>query len=407
MTVKRKIPHRYKFIINLGKALHSYGVQSYKIQYYLKQVAERKNIKGSFIDNPTYINYVFYEEDEQTYNYVETLPPGELNLRALSKIVEITNKVLDKEVTFVQAKALIEEIDKPKPWYTKLLEVFAFVMSGASFCVILNTNWISSFASALAGLLISMIYLYAPKSSYISSTLESLAAFTATIIIGLLTIAFPSINLSLSVLASIIIFIPGLAITTALEEITSNNLISGTAKFSGAMVSLFKQFFGVMLGLAIISNFTNLTQTPSIDDIPKWVDIIAVPLLVTCLLPIFQVRKKDTLLCIIIGFISFYTTYLLEFSGILLSIFIGTITVVFTSKLFARINKSPKMVFLAPGIVMLVPGSKAFIGLSSLFGTSAVDTPANMGMQVAYILMGIIGGLLFSGSFMNNKNHLS
>ena len=91
MTVKRKIPHRYKFIINLGKALHSYGVQSYKIQYYLKQVAERKNIKGSFIDNPTYINYVFYEEDEQTYNYVETLPPGELNLRALSKIVEITN----------------------------------------------------------------------------------------------------------------------------------------------------------------------------------------------------------------------------------------------------------------------------------------------------------------------------
>jgi len=404
--MEKRIPQQYKFIIKLGKALHTYGVQSYKIQSYLKQVANRKGIKGTFMDNPTWINYVFVEEDEQTYNYIETVPPGDINLGGLAMIVEITNKLLDEEISFVEARDMIDEIDTPKKKKNYIIEFLAFVLSGPAFCVILNTNLISAIASAIACVFLFFIFNYARKSDYISSTLESMVAFTSTIVIGLLSIVFPTINLSLSILASIIIFIPGLSITTALEEIASYNLISGTAKFAGAMVSLFKQFFGVMLGLATLSLFTEINHVPSPDDIPRWVDPIAILGLVASLLPIFKVRTKDLFLCIVVGFISFYTTFLLEFTGILVSIFIGTLTVVFVSKYFAKLTDSPKMVFLVPGIVMLVPGSKAFIGLSSIFGTAAVDTPSNMGMQVAFILMGIIGGLLFSGSFMSRKDHI-
>lgn len=404
--MKKLIPQRYKFIIKLGRALHTYGVQSYKIQYFLKQVAERKGVKGAFMDNPTWINYVFYEEDDQTYNYIETIQPGEINLGSLSKIVEITNKVLDREITFIEASKLIDEIDQPKTKEHKIIEFIAFLLSGPAFCVILNTNWISAIASAIACIFIYFLYANASKSDYLSSTLESVVALTSTLVIGTLSVFFPEINISLSILASIIIFIPGLSITTSLEEITSYNLISGTAKFAGSMVSLFKQFFGVMLGLATLTLFTDINQIPTVDNIPSWVNPIAILCLILSLLPVFRVRVKDMFLGVIIGFISFYTTYLLEPTGLLISVFIGTLTLVFVSKYFSRISNSPKLVFLMPGIVMLVPGSKAFIGLSSVFGTASADTPSNMWMQVAYILMGIIGGLLFSGSFMSKKDHI-
>ena len=88
-------PDKYKFIILLGKALHIYGVPSYKIQNYLTEIALQKGIKGNFMDSPTWINYVFYsDDDEETYNYVECVPPGEINLGALSEAEEITKKVL-------------------------------------------------------------------------------------------------------------------------------------------------------------------------------------------------------------------------------------------------------------------------------------------------------------------------
>jgi uncharacterized membrane protein YjjP (DUF1212 family) len=398
-----QIPAQYKFIVRLGKALHTYGVPSYKIQIYLTEIAEKKGIKGSFMDTPTWINYVFYEEDDHTYNYVECVPPGELNLGALSKIVEITNHVLANKLSFAEAKLEIEKIKTAPLGYGKVVELFAFMMSAGAFSIILDTGWVSSLLAFLIGAVIYGITLLAKKSGYIRSTLESLVAFTATIITGLLAMQFSQINISMTILASIIVFIPGLSITTALEEITSRSLVSGTAKLFDALVSLFKQFFGVVLGLAFLSIFLDLKPNEVVNDVPAWVDYIAIVLLAGSLLPVFKVRPKDLIFCIISGFASFYTTTLFDFSGILISIFIGTIVAVTCSKIFSKITKSPELVYLVPGIIMLVPGSKAFIGLSSVF-LDANSAQNNMGEQILYIFMGIIGGLIFSGSFMDGKS---
>lgn len=48
---------------------------------------------------------------------------------------------------------------------------------------------------------------------------------------------------------------------------------------------------------------------------------------------------------------------------------------------------------------MLVPGSKSFMGLSNSFFNSSIIIADNLHEQVAFTLMGIIGGLLFSGVF--------
>ncbi|MCG8580492.1 MAG: threonine/serine exporter family protein [Bacteroidales bacterium] len=397
-----QIPQQYKFIVQLGKALHTYGVPSYKSQLYLTEIAEKKGIKGSFMDTPTWINYVFYEEDEHTYNHVECVPPGELNLGALSEVVEITNNVISNELPFTEAKEKIKELDKANFGYSRIIELLSFMISAGSFCVILNTNWLSVLVATILGAIVYGFTALSKHSGYIRSTLESLVAFLATIITGLLSTVLPDINISMTILASIIVFIPGLSLTTALEEITSRSLVSGTAKLFDALVSLFKQFFGVVLGLALLPLIIELKPHRVIDDIPAWVDILAIPLLSLSLMPVFKVRLKDIPLGVVTGFICFYTTMLLDFTGILVSIFVGTIVAVSISKLFAHLTKAPRLVYLIPGIIMLVPGSKAFIGLSTMFLNTQVSNSA-MGEQVIYIFMGIIGGLIFSGTFMDKR----
>lgn len=397
-----RVPEKYKFIVQLGKALHTYGVPSYKSQIYLSEIAEMKGIKGSFMDTPTWINYAFFEEDDHTYNYVECVPPGELNLGALSRIVEITNSVLNNQLSFEEAKFEIELIKSQRLGYGNAIEMLAYMASAGAFCVILDTSWASALLASFIGAVIYGITLISKKSRYIKAILESLVALVATLITVAASLMFDQINISMTILASIIVFIPGLSITTALEEITSKSLVSGTAKLFDALVSLFKQFFGVVLGLTAFSLFVEIKPTEVIYDIPQWVDYIAVALLAMGLLPVFKVRTRDLIYGVIAGFASYYTTYLLGFTGVLLSIFIGTIVAVSVSKLFSRITGSPELVFLVPGIIMLVPGSKAFISLSSVF-LDAAPGQSNMGEQVLYIFMGIIGGLIFSGSFIEKR----
>jgi uncharacterized membrane protein YjjP (DUF1212 family) len=394
------IPGQYKFIVQLGKALHTHGVPSYKSQIYLTDIAEKKGVKGSFMDTPTWINYVFFEEEEQTYNYVECLPPGELNLGALSRIVEITNDVIDNRSTFAEAKLAISDLKTTTFGFGKVAELFAYMVSAGSFSMILDTSWASTITASLIGAILFGLTILAQKSGYIRSALESLVAFIATIITGLLSMYFQQISISMTILASIIVFIPGLSITTALEEITSRSLVSGTAKLFDALVSLFKQFFGVVLALAILPLFVDLQPNQVVNDVPEYLDYFAIMGLAFGLSAVFKVRRKDIIYCVMAGFASFYSTTLFAFTGLLVSIFIGTIVAVSVSKLFGKITKTPPLVFLVPGIVMLVPGSKAFIGLSSFF-LDASGVENNTGEQISYIFMGIIGGLIFSGSFMD------
>ncbi len=398
-------PKQYQFIIQLGRALHRYGVPSYRIESYLNEISKRQGIKGTFMDLPTSIQYIFYKNDEQdTYSYVERLEPGGFNLGALANSVEVTRNLLENRITVEEAKEGLIRINEHPGNYPPLFQIFSFGIAASAFSLLMGTNWISFIVSFFSGILVGLITHFARNSTYITSTLESLASFSVTLFIGFLAILFPDINISLTILASIIIFIPGLAITTALEEITSKSLVSGTAKLADAIISLFKQFFGVLLGLNLLPLLFDIQHHDTIHNIPDWISYCAIPLFSFTLIPSFNVRRKDILLSLVVSSLSFATVYLLAPLGILLSTFIGTITTVALSTFAKNISKTPRIVFLTQGIITLVPGSKTFIGLSSVFLNDASYNGINMAEQVTFILMGIIGGLIFSGAFKKAKS---
>ncbi|SDW76269.1 Uncharacterized membrane protein YjjP, DUF1212 family [Lutibacter oricola] len=399
-----KPPKKYQFIIELGKALHIYGIPSYKIQAYLSQVAKKQGIKGVFMDLPTWINYAFYE-DEKSYNYVESIPPGNLNLGALSRVVEVTNKVIENNDDGFSLKDELHLIHEKTKKVNHFILTLAYAFASGSFSLMIGTNWISFAFSMLFGALVYFMVYFSKKSKYINTTLESLASFIITILACFVYLAFPNFNVGLSILSSIIIFIPGLAITTALEEITSKSLVSGGAKLFDALISLFKQFFGVLLGVIIMSKAIDFKLLNHFSEMPKWIMFCAIPIFSISLLPIFQIRKKDMILGVLTGVSGFFLTVVFSGFGLLLSTFIGTLAVVIISNIFSYLTKTPKTVYLTLGIIMLVPGSKSFMGLSNSFLNSSIINTTNLFEQVAFILMGIIGGLLFAGVFRETTDN--
>lgn len=397
-----KTPKKYQFIIELGKALHTYGIPSYKIQTYLTKVSKTKGIHGTFMDLPTWINYVFYE-DEQSYNYIECVPPGVLNLGALSRVEEVTNKIIANEIDLSEVENELRLIKNETKKINHFVQTLSYAIASGAFSLMIGTNWVSFIFSLLLGALVYLMVYLSRNSSYLETILESLISFVVTILACLLYLIFPEFNVGITILSAIIVFIPGLAITTALEEITSKNLVSGVAKLFDSVISLFKQFFGVLLGLAVMSSFIDFKLLVHISEMPRWIMFCGIPLFSIGLLAIFQVRKKDMFLGVLTGVLVFFLTAFFTGSGVLLSTFIGTIAAVAISSFFSRFTKSPKTVYLTQGIVMLVPGSKSFMGLSNSFLNSSIITADNLYQQVAFILMGIIGGLLFAGVFRNQQ----
>ncbi|MBU3012198.1 threonine/serine exporter family protein [Polaribacter vadi] len=397
------IPKKYRFIVELGRALHIYGIPSYKIQSYLTEVANNKGIKGSFMDFPTWINYAFYD-DEESFNYIECIPPGILNLGAFSRVAELTKKVINSEVDSDEISEELSIIHQKTKKVNHFYLTLAYAFAAGAFSLIIGTNWISFWLSLLTGSLVYLMVYLTSKSKYIENVFESLSALLITIISCLIKQVVPEFNVGLTILASIIIFVPGLGITTALEEITSKNLVSGSAKLFDAIILLFKQFFGVLLGFGLMTTLMEVNIVDTTSEMPKWINFFAIPVLSISLFPVLQVRKKDMFFGVLTGAISFSIIILLSGLGILISTFIGTLTVVGISSLFGRISKTPKTVYLIQGIIILVPGSKSFIGLSNSFLNKSAVSSGNVFEEIAFILMGIIGGLLFAGTFRDNSS---
>lgn len=386
-----------KFIIQLGKALHKFGTPAYRLETHLRRVALKLGIEGYFLITPTTMTFVLQHDADQEYNHMARVNPGELDLGSLARTDELVNQLLEGERTLDDAIERLQEIaDKPAP-YGRWMTGLSFILGPAAFAMLMGTSWQDVFWSGVLGLPVYLLVVAAEKSKRMAEMLEPLAAIICAI--GACAIAHisPELNIPVVVLSAIIIFIPGLALTLGLAELAARDLMSGTARIMDAMMLMCKLYFGGMLGLvighAIFGDVPQLATPP----LERWHSWLAVPLLSATLVILFKARLKDAPWGITAGIIAFLSA---QIGGIYLGesmgIFVGAFAVGIYANLYSRWQKAPASIALLQGIVILVPGSKTYIGLNALISGEVILNQAQIGAQVFLIFMSLVAGLIFS-----------
>jgi uncharacterized membrane protein YjjB (DUF3815 family) len=86
--------------------------------------------------------------------------------------------------------------------------------------------------------------------------------------------------------------------------------------------------------------------------------------------------------------------------GIALGAFVGAFALGLYSNLFSRIMNLPSSIVRLLGLVVLVPGSKVYIGLNSaVLGQNMVNVP-ELGSQTFLIFMSLVAGIIFSNAVL-------
>ena len=396
-----------KFIIKLGKALHRFGTPAFRLEAHLVKVARSLGLEGNFVIFPTSMTFVLHHDAEQEYNHLARVKPGELDLGALARTDELVDELISGQRNLNEALERLDEIDhKPTPYGT-FLTFLAFGLSSAAFAMLMNTSWNDVFWSGLLGFLVYGLVFGAERSSKISDMLEPLAAFMCAFFCCFIATFDSSINIPVVILSGIIVFVPGLALTIGLAELASRDLISGTARIMDAVMLLFKLYFGAYLGLVIgHSIWGSMAFTPSLP-LPEGAMYAAVPLLSIALAIMFKTRTKDAPWGILAGIIAFSFAALGgHYIGDSIGIFFGALAVGIYSNLFARWMKAPASIALLQGIVILVPGSKTYIGLNALISGETMLNQVEIGSQIFLIFMSLIAGLIFANVAVPPKRTL-
>lgn len=400
---------RRKFIINLGKALHKFGTPAYRLEAHLLNVAATLGLGGSFIVTPTSLTFAIWQkgEHESQHNYVVRVKPGDLDLGSLARTDELVEELSIGERTLEEAIGRLQEIEnKPQP-YSHHVTFWAFGVSGGAFAMLMATSWNDVIWSFFMSLIVYLFVIWASRSRGVSKMLEPLVSIVSAFLVTGIMHLDPHINVSLVVLSSIIAFIPGLALTLGLRELAARDLMSGTARIMDAIMLLFKLYFGAVLGMALGKMMWGTVVHVVPDVVPAWTAWLAVFLLASSLVVMFKIRLKDAPWGIIAGFIAFGVSMAAAPSfGIALGAFFGAFSVGIYSNIYARVFNAPAILVSLQGLVILVPGSKVYIGLNTIVSGESIIAVEQIGTQSFLIFMSLVAGLIFSSVVLPPKRSL-
>lgn len=397
-----------RFIIRLGKTMHEYGTTSYRLENLLTETTHLLGLNGTFLITPTTMNFVFWEdgsEDETTH--IARVKPGGTDLNRLSLTHALTEQVLNGEVSLDEGIETLQAIRHSPDLYSKKLEFVAWGVASASFAALCGTGYIDTAAAMVAGFLVYLLVYASTKFQRIEEMLEPMAALLVGFLASGAAAMGLQVNAAIVILGGVITFIPGLSLTLGLRELAARDLVSGTARIMDAIMILFKLYFGAAFGLALGTLLWNITPHVAVPSMPVWVHYLAALSLSTSLLIIFKIRGTDAFWGLLAGIIAYLAAELgRHLFGAELGALLGAMVVGVYANAYARIRNTPSHIVLLPGIVLLVPGSKAYMGLSSLVSGQEILTNSASGGQIFLTFMALIAGLMFSNVILPPQHRL-
>jgi uncharacterized membrane protein YjjP (DUF1212 family) len=384
-------------VLKLARALHSYGYSAPRLEGILGATADRLGLYGHrFFSMPTQIMAAFGPESRQ-YTHLLRVEPGEVNLAKLAALEQVSLDVAHGRVSPREGMAHIQRIvAAPSPYPPALVTLAFGVLSGAV-CQFLGGGWHEIIVATVLGLGLGLFALYAERHARISRVFESLAAFLlSATAIGLARFVGP-LSVFVATLSGLIVLMPGLLLTTAITELATRHLASGTLRLSSAFMTLLGIVFGVALGTKLGVAVFGAPIGQAAGTLPGWTAIVAVPLASASSAVILRADPRDAPWIVAAGVLGVVAgrigaTHL----GLELGMFVAALGVALASSAYERWRQRPAPVVLVPGILLLVPGSIGYRSMASLMErdtVSGIDTAFTMILTA----VSLVAGLLIAG----------
>ncbi len=382
--------------------MHEYGTPAHRLEDSLAVVAARLGLTAEFFSTPTSIMVGFGDLDHQRVHLLR-VEPGAPNLGKLAALASIVREVVDQSVSPEDGLKHLHALKAQPPRWPQWLSLLAFVLSSAAVACFLRVKLGDVAVASVLGLITGAIAIATSDSDAWRPVTEPVAAFVVTTF-ALTIDAFTHSGTGYATsLAGLVVLLPGLTFTVALTELSTRHLASGTARFSGAMVTFLGLGFGLALGAklgtlaghelrAMLGGDAGnwLSRMP----LPRWTEWLALliaPLGFTVLL---NARARDAFAIVVTCGVAYLTSRFAGASmGEELGAFLGAFVVSAGSNLGARFFRRSAMVTQVPGLLILVPGSIGFRSITSMLGQD-VELGIATAFRVAIVGISLAAGIL-------------
>lgn len=407
---------RIAFLVELARRLHQYGTSAPRLEMAVAGSAQRLGLVADVWSSPTAIIISFAdlaegEEALAKVTQVMRLAPGDVNLARLCEADDIADRAIAGELDLREGFHRLRELGRPDTRRAQAAVVGSYGLSAASVvALLLHSAWADLLAAGAIGLVIGLITVLSATRPRLAAASEAISALVATFVAALVSAYVVPLAVKSVVLAALIVLVPGMSLTTAVREISSQHLVSGVARMGGAVATLLKLTFGTVAASQVCAALGIEGGSYALPPLPAWTDYPALLLGAAAFALLFRAAWRDwpvVMGAVVLGYAA--TRWGGAISGAIpgapFGVFLGGLLLGGLSNLYARFAHRPGAVIREPGIILLVPGSVGFRSVSYLFErdtTLGMDT----GILLVTLLISLVAGLLFGDLLVSPRRSL-
>jgi len=388
-----------QLVMALGRAYHQAGVSSDQLEDLMSVAARSLGLELQVTALPTSITAAIGPGDAQRIVLLR-LEPGAIDLRRLSLLNLVFERIVHRQTSPATATREVERIAALRHDARPLQGVAAYTLLSLGAAVILGGHEQENLAAAIVGLAVGLLSVIGQRSATVGRLFEVLAAFVATAIVTLYAAVFHPLNVYVPLVAGVIQLLPGLQLTSALHELAYRNLVAGTARLGGVLMTLLSLGCGFALGIAILGPGQMHVGEIAFNPLPWYELTLAVLAIGTAVAILENARRIDyplVLASCAVAEVSYRLFAALP--GHQLATFGAALVVGLLTSAGARLARLPQAVLLVPGLIILVPGSLSYESVLYVLQSNASGAVA-IAVNSVLAAVEIVAGLLLAQLFL-------
>ena len=402
---------RIAFVCETASRLHTYGTTAQRLEGAVVALATRLGLACEPWSNPTGLILSFSDPSRplgaSDTTRVIRLAPGENDLYKLAESDRIAEAVAEGAMSIAQGHTALHALDRKPSLRWRATQLLAFALASGAVAGLWRLPWLDIATATFIGLLIGVQSLLGEQRPRLREASDAVSALMAGMVALLVSNFIQPLNLNSVIIASLVVLLPGMTLTNAVNELTSGHLVSGTARFAGAVTTILKLTVGTLIALTLAQLIGLYPEVRASRPQPDWVEWASLVLVAYAFAVLFKAHRRDyvwVMAAAICGYL--ISRYAGQAWGSPVGIFLSALTLTAAGNAFARWTNKPGAIIRVPGIIMLVPGSNSLRGVLSLVQQQDVVVGNSALLAVTNIVMALVAGLLFGNLLLPARKNL-
>jgi uncharacterized membrane protein YjjP (DUF1212 family) len=390
------------FILELGRTLQEFGVSAPTLETILGRVAQHLGVEGAVYATPTGFLTSLRKEGHPSKTYLMRVETGGSSLEKLADAEALVDRVLDGELDVDGAREQLALLSARPPRFGAGVRVAAHGIVSMGMANLFGGGWREMLLGGLVGLLVGLaVHFTGPRKSLVrlGPLLGGMLSSLAGGVIGLLV---PMASPSILVLSGLIALVPGLGLLVSMQELGTGNLVSGTSRLAGTFLVFLLLAFGVGLGQRLGGPWLSQALTDPVP-LPGWTIAPALAMVAAGFLVIFKGRSEDYFWTLGASALAWCTVHVAtRMLGPEAGAGIAALVLGACCNQYARRSRRPGAVLLLPSLMVILPGSMGFRGLTLMMHRQTLE-----GLQAAFqslsVTVALMLGLILANAMVSRR----